>query len=110
MIGTPRVCKTASDYERIYQMAKEGKLPKQEVLNHLQGLLNTREKYVFDRVLEDSEEPDGDSPQYTVVERELEDGTVERRQNKLEEDPNGRIFKLGFSVENIQKRIDDLEV
>ena len=110
MIGVPRVCKTKQDYERIHQMAKDGKLHKEEVLRHLRGLLGTKDHYVFDRLLGDSEEPDGETPEYIVVEHEKDDGTVERRQNKLTENPKGRIFKLGFTESGVRQMISELEV
>lgn len=109
MIGVPQVCKTKQDCQNIHRMAQDGKLPKGEVLSHLRGLLGTKDYYVFDRMLEDSEDPDGSPPEYTVVETEKEDGTTERKQNKLVENPKGRIFKMGFTVSQVQQMIKDLE-
>lgn len=109
MIGVPRTCKTKQDYLNIYQAAKNGKLPSDEVLKSLRGLLGTKDCYVLDRILGDSEEPDGTPPEYTVTETVQEDSTTERRQNKLTENPKGRIFKLGFTVSAVQQMISDLE-
>lgn len=108
MYGVPKICKTANDFERIHELAKQGKLPQEQVKKHWDGLLGTSQHYVFDRVLGDTEDPDGSSPDYVVVENELEDGSIERRQHKLAENPEGAIFKLGYSVSDVNQKISEL--
>ncbi len=110
MYGVPKICKTAKDLERIHEMAKQGKLPREQVKNYWRGLLNNRQRYVFDRILSDTEDPDGNPPDYIVLENELDDGTTERRQHKLEENSDALIFRLGYTVSQVENKISELEV
>jgi len=71
----------------------------------LRGLLATRQRYEFDRILADGEDPDGPEPEHRVVTDE--DG--ERRQNKLVDDPNGRIYRLGLTDVEVEHWIKTLE-
>jgi len=126
MYGVPKVCKTVKDFERVHELAKAGKLPRERgvdpkelVKKQWQGLQNSHYHYVFDRVLdEDGEkdgkspdykkEKDGKSPDYKEVREVKEDGSTERRQFKLKENPSGKIFKLGYDPDDVQAKIEEL--
>ena len=77
----------------------------QRGLAFLRGLRDNTTRYVFDRVLSENEQPDGDEPEYRVLENE--DG--EREQFKLEEDLTARIHRLGFTQSEVQDLIDTIE-
>jgi hypothetical protein len=110
MYGVPKTVKTANDLERIHGMALEGRLPKERVAKHWQGLLNGKDHYVFDRKLSDSEDPDGSPPDYIVLDVKQEDGTTERHQYQLQEDPNASIFELGYTVSKVNAKLNELGV
>lgn len=102
MRGFPKVLNSREDYDNIVEDFGYTK----EVKRAYQGLLNTAKHYVFDRELGADEEPDGPEPEYKVLEEGQEDGSTLRTQYKLVENPDGRIFKLGFTVEEVQGVID----
>lgn len=102
MKGFPRVLNSKEDYQNVVN--DFGCIEK--VKKAYQGLLNTAEHYVFDRELGTDESPDGQEPEYKVMEEKQEDGSITRNQYKLVENPNGRIFKLGFTKMEIQEVID----
>ena len=70
-----------------------------------QGLLNTAKKYEFDKKLTAESDRNGPPPEYKVMTQE-EEGTETIVQYKLVDNPNGKIFKLGFTVEEVQEVID----
>lgn len=67
-------------------------------LSFLNGLIDGRKSYVFDKVLADGETPTGGAPDYLVLTQE--DGT--RRQMKLADDPAARIYRMGYTVAEIE--------
>lgn len=71
----------------------------------LRSLIEGRFAYQFDRVLADEENPDGESPDYIVLTDE--DGA--RRQLKRVEDKNAMIYRLGFTVDEVEALIDEVE-
>ncbi|WP_022729782.1 hypothetical protein [Fodinicurvata sediminis] len=113
MIGVPRVLRTRQDYENVRAGVLEGRYGAQErarALAHWQALLS-RHRYVFDRELAEGEAPDGPEPDYTVlVLRDEETDAVTARQQRVRiEDPKARIFKLGYSVPEVEAAISDME-
>lgn len=108
MYGYPSVIKTRADVELLVSyLGTDWATPDllERGLAYLRGLRDNTQHYVFDRTLEEDEDPDGDEPDYRVVTDE--DG--ERRQFKLEDNPRAPIHKLGFSVDEVQSLIDDIE-
>lgn len=126
MHGFPKVLKTKQDFERCHERvpseaidnakkigAWNGLLSgrykhmftKGKMLAAWQALLDSRFKYVFDRTLAEDEDPDGPEPDYRVV----EDDGLGRRQYKLVEDKSARIYKLGFSADEIENKKSELE-
>lgn len=126
MHGFPKVLKTRKDFERCHgrtpheaiDNAKQigawhGLLSgrykhmftKNRMLAAWQALLAGRFKYVFDRELAADEKPDGSEPDYRVV----EDEELGRRQYKLVEDKSAKIYKLGFSADEVENQKSELE-
>lgn len=108
MHGMPKRLNTKADFERVHALTKAGKIPVKEMIKQWNGLYNSRNKYAFDRTLSEDENPDGGEPDYRVMTEEREDGTVLRQQFKLEENPSGRIFKLGYTVNEVQAKLTEL--
>jgi len=105
MYGFPKRLKTQIDYERCHGEALQGSFGRGTMIATWQALLDSRYKYTFDRILSESEEPDGSEPEYKVLEDE--DGS--RRQYILAKDAQARIYKLGFSETMVNSRISELE-
>ncbi|MBK5942708.1 hypothetical protein [Halorhodospira halophila] len=98
---------TRSDYERVHQMALDGELRPRDIdrlHRYWQALLDGRWRYDRDRVLGDGEEPDGEEPEYRVIEDE-EEGRV---QHIRVEDDRALIHRLGFSVDEVENKIKEL--
>src|SRR5690554_4948302 len=102
MIGFPKKLNSRKDYENIIKDFGYIK----DVKRAYQGLLNTSKHYVFDRNLTSEEEPDGNEPEYKVLEEEQEDETMQRVQYKLIENTTGKIFKLGFTIDEVEEVIN----
>lgn len=88
---------TRQDYENKI----EEKGYSEEVKKYFQGLLNSATKWQFDKVL-DSEQDANNGDDYKVMEDE-ERGLV---QYELVDNPEGKIFKLGFTIEEVENIID----
>lgn len=108
MYGYPPTINTRHDVEYLVgylgsKWATEANV--ERGLNFLRGLRDNTHAFVFDRVLEEGEQPDGAEPDYRVMEDE--DG--QRHQYRLEENPRAPIFRLGFTVEEVDALIDTIE-
>ena len=80
---------------------------KAQGIDFLNSLLNTR-NYVFNRVLGESEGPDGPEPEYKVLDGQGEAGD-EKHQFVLVEDPNARLHKLDLTAVEVQDWINQIE-
>lgn len=114
MQGVPRFgLRTRADFELLQQLALQGQLRPRCIATlqrHWQGLLAGRWTYVYDRDLTADESPDGEAPQYLVIESEDEgSGEPRRVQLKRTEVPTATIFRLGFTVADVEQAIADLE-
>jgi hypothetical protein len=69
------------------------------------GLIASARAYVFDRMLAEGEAAAGPLPEYIVLVQE--DGT--RRQERLVDDPAGRIYRLGYTVAEVEAMIATIE-
>jgi len=114
MQGVPRYgLRTRADYDLLQGLATQGEIRPQGVATlkrHLEGLLAGRFTYVYDRDLADGESPDGDMPDYRVLNVEDEEaGTTRRVQMQRIESPQAKIFRLGFTVAEVEQAITDLD-
>ena len=97
MRGFPKTLNSKKDYQNIIDDFGYG----EEVKRAYQGLLNTSKKWQFDKLLDSKENADtGDN--YKVMEDE-ERGLV---QYKLVDNPEGKLFKIGFTIQEVQEVID----
>ena len=101
MRGFPKVLNSRQDYENVIN--DFGYTVK--VKRAYQGLLNTAKKYEFDKELAAESDRTGPEPEYKVMTQE-EEGTEKIVQFKLVDNPNGKIFRLGFTVNEVQEVID----
>lgn len=101
MRGFPKVLNSRQDYENVIN--DFGYTAK--VKRAYQGLLNTAQKYEFDKELAAESDRTGPEPDYKVMTQE-EEGTETIVQYKLVDNPNGKIFKLGFTIDEVQEVID----
>ena len=97
MRGYPDYLNSRQDYDNIIEDFGYNEKTKRAY----QGLLNSATKWEFDKVLDSEDEADkGDD--YKVMEEE-ERGLV---QYKRVENENGKIFKLGFTIEEVEEVIE----
>jgi hypothetical protein len=101
MRGFPKVLNSRQDYENVVN--DFGYTAK--VKRAYEGLLNTAEKYEFDKELAAESDRTGPAPEYKVMTQE-EEGKEKIVQFKLVDNLNGKIFRLGFTVEEVQEVID----
>ncbi|SFL93462.1 hypothetical protein [Halanaerobium salsuginis] len=100
MRGFPKVLNSRQDYENI--ISDFGYTAK--VKRAYEGLLNTAEKYEFDKELAAESDRTGPAPEYKVMTQE-EEGTEKIVQYKLVNNPDGKIFKLGFTIGEVEEVI-----
>ncbi|RUM41394.1 MAG: hypothetical protein DSY80_08945 [Desulfocapsa sp.] len=95
MNGYPKHLNTKADYEYIEKHYPD------EYEEEMRKLWNTKDNYFAVRTLGGNEIGINDE-RMKVVESIANDGTIERVQMRLEQDPNSKMVRLGFSVnENI---------
>lgn|SRR5690625_621278 len=109
MIGIPRnALKTRADFEMLHQAAVSDQLRPHEVeilRRHWQALVDGRFSYEVDRVLGEEELADGEEPEYRVMADE--DGV--RTQYRLVESTSSRMVALGFTVQEVETALVELE-
>ena len=105
MHGVPARLQTREDYERIHAAALRGEVDRRAVIRHLEGLLSGRWDYQFDRYLDEGETPDGEAPEYIVLEQE--DGR--RRQERRTFAQGAAIEILGYSESEVLAKIAELQ-
>ena len=101
MRGFPKVLNSRQDYENVVN--DFGYTAK--VKRAYEGLLNTAEKYKFDKELAAESDLTGPEPEYKVMTQE-EEGKEKIVQYKLVDNPNGKIFKLGFTIDEVQEVVN----
>nr|BDD47146.1 hypothetical protein 20 [Saccharospirillaceae bacterium] len=109
MHGYPKIIKTRQDVDYLVGYLGSAWATAENIergLGFLKSVGDNTQHYVFDRALGESEEPDGDEPDYRVM---TDDDTGERHQFVLTDNPNALIHKLGFSETEIQQLIDTVE-
>lgn len=107
MHGIPRILQTREDFDLALAAARSGEADKTIVAGHFKGLIEAAHYYAFDRYLADGEAPDGAPPEYWVI--EPTEYQPQRRQEKRTLDPEARLFKLGYSLAEVEAIINELE-
>ena len=108
MYGYPKIIQTRHDVEYLvgylgtHWATEENR---ERGLRYLRGLRDNTTVYVVDRALDVGEAPDGPEPDYRV----MEDEEGQRMQYRLEENPRAPIFRLGFTVEEVDALIATVE-
>lgn len=112
MRGIPTVLNSKVDYEYIHARACAGKLPAAEVRNRWRGLLATQYVWVERETLAEGEAFEATDTRRVItktVTTEAEPASVVRVVLERQIDLAGRIFRLGFSVEDVTGRLAELE-
>jgi hypothetical protein len=102
MRGFPKYLNTKKDYENVL---KEFGYTK-KVKNAYKGLLNSTEKYIFDKELNSKNERNGKFPDFKVMTEKKEDGSEKIIQFKKVKNEKGKLFKLGFTIEEVKEVIN----
>mgnify|MGYP006292395679 FL=1 len=103
MKGFPKRLNSKKDYENIVDDFGYTKKVKEEY----QALLDTDKHYVFDKELASEDERTGPAPDYKVMKEENEeDGSTKIVQYKLVDNPDSKLKKIGFEIQEVQEVID----
>ncbi len=94
MVGYPKFLNTKEDYEFV-----RANFPKEEWESDFKALLN--ERYEWFNLGEIEGEGVTDDA-HKVVEDKQDDGTVVRYQYEYKENENARIYRLGYTVEEVE--------
>lgn len=108
MISIPATLNTREDFDNAHAHALAGH-GVSRMRQHWQSLIDSQKHYVFDKTLSATANPTGPEPDYVVRETTLEDGTTERHQFALVDNPNAKIHAIGFSDAEAQAKIAELE-
>lgn len=108
MHGIPKRLMTKADFDNIQKAVQNDEIPATEAVARLRALIDTQDKYVFDRLLSADETADGPEPDYRVVEDER-DGVSERVQFKRTADTNCAMVRLGYTQVDVEAKITLLE-
>lgn len=100
MRGCPKTFETKMDYQNGLKLYPE------QVRSSLRQLIASRFVFVKERELEDSEEGITDENHMVMTETENgsedDSGKTKRWQMVKQEDPNARLFRLGFTVKEAE--------
>lgn len=107
MYGIPRVLQTRADFDLAVSLARSGEADRHAAAQHLRGLIEATRHYVYDRDLAPAEPPDGAPPEFCVVDATEQDPV--RRQLVRVVDPSARLFALGFTQQEAEALITELE-
>jgi hypothetical protein len=106
MHGIPRILQTRADFDLALALARTGEAHPPIVATHFAGLIEASRSYAFDKVLADSQAPDGPMPAYCVL--EASEALPTRTQLKQVTDPEARLFALGYTVAEVETIITEL--
>lgn len=107
MYGYPKVIRTRADVDFLMGYLGASWATAENVergLGFLRGLKDDQ-VYVFDRVLGETESPDGPEPDYIVLVQE--DGA--RHQMRRDTDPSALIHRLGLTEADVDQMIATVE-
>lgn len=107
MQGIPKILQTRADFDLALDLTRRGEAGRDVVAQRFRGLIEAARHYAFDRVLADGEAPDGEPPEYWVI--EAGEAQPERRQEKRVVDTNARLFQLGYTLAEVEAIVNELE-
>lgn len=96
MVDYPKHLNTRKDYLYV----KEN-FPREQWEGDFQALLDSCKDWFYVGTLKSAKAGVNDDT-HMVVDETLEDGTTSYSQYELKENPNARIFQLGFTVEEVE--------
>ena len=99
MRGLPKHMNTKEDFNNLIDDYPN------ETKASLQELLNEKEKWLNTGLLDPGNEGITDET-HKIVEVKNATGEIERYQYKYKEDPNAKIFRLGFTVSEVQQLLN----
>ncbi len=108
MHGYPKQIATRYDVEALMSYLGSAWATEENIAKGLaffRGLIEHSRCYVFDKILAPGEDPSGPEPEYLVLAQE--DGA--RRQERLVDDPGARIYRMGYTVTDIEAMISTIE-
>lgn len=108
MIGPPKRLKTSQDYENAHALALDGQIPAAPVRQAWNGLLNTRQVYVFNQILASESDRTGPFPDYRVLTGQG-DNEDEIHEFELVANPDAPINQLGYTASAVDSKISELE-
>ena len=106
MKGMPKWLNSKDDVMYCVQLAMEGEIDKGILKEKLQELMSDEKVYVFkSQVTADYTPVEGER----VCEMRKEDDSIEYHCYELQTNPNARYIQMGFSKEELQGLINELE-
>jgi hypothetical protein len=106
MKGMPKWLNSKEDVFNCMELAIEGQLDKRELKKKLQDLLSDEKVYKFSKIVNEGYTSAANE---RVCEVKKEDGSVEYHCYVLQDNPDARYVQMGFSKEEIQSLIRELE-
>lgn len=108
MHGYPKIIATRHDVDVLMgYLGSEWATEENKVkgLAFFRGMIERSRCYVFDKILASGEDPSGTTPEYLVLTQE--DGS--RRQERLVDDPAAMIYRLSYTVAEVEAMITTIE-
>lgn len=97
MIGFPKNLNTKEDYEYVRK-----NFQKEEWEKEFQNLLDTVNEWFNMGVLADGDTGTTDDTHRVTEDKQEDTGTVTRTQWEYKENPDAKIFQLGYTVEEVK--------
>ncbi|MCK5611268.1 hypothetical protein KAR91_55875 [Candidatus Pacearchaeota archaeon] len=109
MIGLPKVFNTKDDYLNVVALVINNGADPTEMIKKLQSLLNTQTRWVGKGTVDEYYSPAPDEKVMTQTEGEGESKITTYQLFKSEDDPNSAFTRLGFTEDEINQLLNDLE-
>lgn len=106
MRGMPKWLNSKQDVLYCMELAMDGELDKAELRKKIEALLSDEKVYMFKEKVSEGYAAQEDE---RVCEVRKEDGTVEYHCYALQENPNARFAQMGFTKQQIQDLIQQLQ-
>lgn len=102
----PKWLNSKQDILLCMELANDGQLEKEQLKKKLQDLLSDEKVYAFQQIVNEAYTASVDEK---VCEVKKDDGSVEYHLYKLQENPNARFAQMGFTKEELQNLLNQLE-